>query len=630
LLAGFILSGQQPQKYDKDTYEYGGSRLSELEQRGRNTWYFWTGGGENFWRRVAVITDGTVDLLQFVDGRRRGQRFRTLGTINDPDCRAASKPDEYGMWMDECDAPHVPDIPGMPSGVIGLRKFKNPKFDKVLWSPEKYYAHPKDVEPPWIIGMACGVCHIGFNPLNPPADPENPRWSNLSPAFGNQYFEEGKLFILNMKPNDFRWHVGARQPAGTSDTSRFATDHIYNPNAINSIFNLGDRPSHMEKQRDGSMVPVHHILKDGADSIGTAGASLRVYVNIGMCSDYWTTLHDPIYGLSMAQKPFEIEKARKDCEAWRQTEARMGAAEAFLKTIGPMKLKDAPGGERYLTKDQTLLNRGKTVFAENCARCHSSKQPPADMANNPQQAQAWFREAVMKDDFLDHNFLSDDRRYSVREIGTNFARAMASNAIRGHVWEQFSSETYKDQPPVGMINGLYNPVRPTKPLDFNLEGGGRGYYRVPTLVSVWASAPLLHNNSLGIYTHDPSVEGRMSAFNDAIEKLLWPERRLGVQSIPVTTMDTELPLGASNRTLRVPVGTPIALIARIDATRMTALRNDTPLSRALGWLVGRGTLNGVLLRRNLAPDFIEDRGHTFGSNLSDEDKRALIEFVKTF
>ena len=30
------------------------------------------------------------------------------------------------------------------------------------------------------------------------------------------------------------------------------------------------------------------------------------------------------------------------------------------------------------------------------------------------------------------------------------------------------------------------------------------------------------------------------------------------------------------------------------------------------------------------PDFIEDRGHTYGRELSDEDKRALIEFIKHF
>ena len=36
-----------------------------------------------------------------------------------------------------------------------------------------------------------------------------------------------------------------------------------------------------------------------------------------------------------------------------------------------------------------------------------------------------------------------------------------------------------------------------------------------------------------------------------------------------------------------------------------------------------------LIRRNQAPDFVLDRGHVFGSELSDDDKRALIAFLKT-
>ena len=35
-----------------------------------------------------------------------------------------------------------------------------------------------------------------------------------------------------------------------------------------------------------------------------------------------------------------------------------------------------------------------------------------------------------------------------------------------------------------------------------------------------------------------------------------------------------------------------------------------------------------LIEVNTSPDFIEDRGHTYGRDLSDQDKRALIEHVK--
>ena len=37
-----------------------------------------------------------------------------------------------------------------------------------------------------------------------------------------------------------------------------------------------------------------------------------------------------------------------------------------------------------------------------------------------------------------------------------------------------------------------------------------------------------------------------------------------------------------------------------------------------------------LLAANKCPDFIEDEGHYFGTDLPDDDKRALIEYLKTF
>ena len=242
---------------------------------------------------MAELTEGNVNLLAYVDSRLHGRRFATLGAITQPGCKPATGPDKYGLWMDVCEQAPVPGIEGAPSGITGLRRFDNPDFNPANWNAEEYLKHPAKMQPPYLIGMTCGFCHIGFNPLNPPENPELPKWSNLAGAIGNQFWEEGRLFNLRMPSTDFRWHVGNRQPAGTSDTSRFATDHINNPNAINSIFNLEFRPTQIEEMADGKKVPVHHILKDGADSIGVAGASLRVYINIGMCSDYWITLHDP-------------------------------------------------------------------------------------------------------------------------------------------------------------------------------------------------------------------------------------------------------------------------------------------------------------------------------------------------
>jgi hypothetical protein len=292
-----------------------------------------------------------------------------------------------------------------------------------------------------------------------------------------------------------------------------------------------------------------------------------------------------------------------------------------------MRLKDAPGGAQYLSTDGALLTRGKTAFANHCAGCHSSKQPPAEVAANRELASQWIREAVQREDFLEHNYLSDDRRYSVAVIGTNAARALASNATPGHIWDEFSSETYKALPSAGELRNLYNPLDPSAPLTFRMPAGGRGYYRTPSLVSLWATGPYLHNNSVGVYTQDPSVHGRVVAFMDGMEKMLWPERRRGIQSIPVTTTPSRVHLFTGPH-MDIPVNTAIDVVARVNPLELPSLGQRT--IDFLNWSFGNRFLLHRLLAKNLAPDFIEDRGHVFGSTLSDEDKRALIEFLKTF
>jgi len=37
-----------------------------------------------------------------------------------------------------------------------------------------------------------------------------------------------------------------------------------------------------------------------------------------------------------------------------------------------------------------------------------------------------------------------------------------------------------------------------------------------------------------------------------------------------------------------------------------------------------------LLAVNKCPDFVEDKGHYFGTDLADSDKHALIAYLKTF
>ncbi len=654
----------------------GGIALGPDEIKGRNTWNLWTGGNEQFWNRMAQESFGLIDLLRTIDSRERGTRFARLGLINQPGLRQASRPDEYGLWIDEVVEPEPdaidPRVYGRPTGILGFRLFPNPEFDEKArrqWDAERYYNDPDyAVNPklirPYRVGVSCGSCHIAFHPLRPPEDPENPRWDNLASAIGNQYIREGAVFAPNVKEGGFFWEMLKTQPPGTSDTSRIATDNIHNPNTINPIFELGARLATSTRERvsgDTLNLPTVSspmlapmVLKDGADSVGVPGATLRVYINIGMYSQHWLQQHNALVGLA-EQKPFSVSTAQENSVFWRATESKFENIAKFFTQLKPWRLEEAPGGKEFLTTDPEVLRRGKLAFAAECATCHSSKRPPKGV-----DEQTWFAEAVLQDDFAEGNFFADERRHPITKIKTNASRALATNATKGHIWDAFSSDDYKSLQSPGTIR-VYNPYTDQEE-DFRVPDGGPGYYRTPSLIALWTSAPFLHNNALGKYTGDPSVKGRMDAFNDAAEKLLWPEKRLGHDSIWRTTQECNLQIQAAAlptalrallkphldsdgyfRLGPIPAGTPIALLANLDPDTpvkelaQLAIRiKRTLLEVRLRNLDAEATKE--LMRREVAPllfaaskspDFITDRGHTFGSDLPDPDKRALIEYLKT-
>ena len=661
----------------------GGIALTPEEIKGRNTWNLWCAGDEQFWERMSRESYGLIDLLKTIDSRNRAQRFANAGLINQPGFQTATKPDQYGLWIDEPvagagePAEIDPKVYGHPTGIMGFRLFENPDFtgDAVKnWDAQKYYndadyaISPKLVRP-YKVGISCGACHIAFNPCNPPEDPVNPKWENLASAIGNQYVREGATFASLVKPGGFFWEMLKTQPPGTSDTSRIATDHISNPNAINPIFELGARLAEATDEvmaGDSLNLPgvtanmkTTHVLKDGADSVGVPGATLRVFINIGSYSQHWLQQHNALLGLT-PQKPFSVKTAQENSVYWLATQTKFTNIANFFMHLKSFRLEDAPGGKDFITKDEAVMTRGKIVFAENCASCHSSKQPPAG-----EDADAWFRAEVVKADFRDNNFFSDDHRYPVTKIKSNAARALGTNAKRGHVWDAFSSETYKNLPSVGDID-VWNPM--TGAMEkFTMPGGGPGYYRTASLISCWSSAPFLHNNALGKFTGDPSVAGRMDAFNDAAQKLLWPEKRPGTNSIFRTTQECNIQIQAAVipeplRTLLkpsydrsvdgkteylhlgpIPEGTPIGLLANVDGEAdpkdLLALGVKVKIALAKIKLQNLDAAAAKeILRTEVAPalwtvskcrDLVEDRGHEFGSELPDADKLALIEFLKT-
>src|SRR5438067_8620009 len=133
------------------------------------------------------------------------------------------------------------------------------------------------------------------------------------------------------------------------------------------------------------------------------------------------------------------------------------------------------------------------------------------------------RQIVNADDFLDNNYMSNDMRVPVTLLQTNDFSRLAINGTAGNVCDNFSSASYKDLPSVGAIT-VYNPFTGA-PQQYQMPAGGRGYTRVPSLVSVWSTAPFLLNNSVGRFNPSPSVEARMASFEDSITKMLWPENR---------------------------------------------------------------------------------------------------------
>jgi hypothetical protein len=452
---------------------------------GMDTWHWWVGvDNPGFWSDLAHLTGGPhnytnlrLDLLRLLLVTPRSERFKKLGLINDPDSVAADKPDQFGMMLDRMKDGTLqwdPEKFGYSSGVIGLQLFKNEKFNPKNWNTEEYIKN-SSMEPPYKIGMACAFCHISFDPTNPPKNPTEPTWENLTSSLGNQYLREGLAFGLNQKQQSIVFQYLNSQEPGTSETSRFPTDSINNPTNINAILRLQDRlkVAHVEEitQQQAELIksmyknagietdniggalggtPEHptmkvpHILTDGADSMGILMASVRVYVNEGLMHDDWyaswpVNIFDIKDSLKRGFKPKEFDiigKERKDPNSpWMQTEKRMPNMATFLMSYDSFPLEKAPDGKKYLSEDQILLKEGKIVFADNCASCHSSKSPDPMPKSKEDQKKAW-RDLVLQPKFLEHNYLSDDARHSILEIGTNAQRAEGTNAQAGSTWGQ--------------------------------------------------------------------------------------------------------------------------------------------------------------------------------------------------
>lgn len=744
----------------------GGVTLTAEEIKGRNMWNVWSGGNDRLWNAMTEYTFGAFDLLKIISshpslGYSRTSRWNYLGLVNEPCFEPAKGPDKNrrGLWLDVRGKDCAPDpfeneskYPGVAigargkplgdgttqpvgsfygysTGVMGLRLFPNPDFDEKAakaWDPERYYSDPgyynrKDLVRPYRIGMACGFCHIGPSPVNPPADPANPKFANLSSSVGSQYMWVDRLFIFNSnKPEgrtNYMYQLAHTYRPGSMDTSLISTDGINNPRTMNAVYDFVARMGMAKKigreklaggelnnkqfndfltsgplldfyAKQDAIVRTPHVLKDGADSVGLLGALNRVYMNIGVYSEEWLRHFNPVVG-GKDISPIEIATAQKNSTYWQATEAGTpNTALFFLKAAQPDRLKDAPGGNKYLADGSAMLVQGKKVFADTCARCHSSKapSPPDDLKltqcmgagylgcfkrywtwTQTDDYKTQMRKVVQAPDFLQGNYLSTDARIPATLLRTNVCSPLATNALAGNIWDNFSSQTYKQLPSVGTVT-LIDPYTGA-PVSYAMPAGGRGYTRVPSLISIWSTAPFLLNNSVGPFDASPAVDARVKVFEASIEQMLWPEKRerdsvLGNKVLGTIDRTTErsnvtIPRGYVPEALQplqstlhrwfpwlvdaggdivlgpIPKGVPVNLLANLKLrAESDSLADKVAHVKDVGELVLKlkvdlatapagasddelrakfANLREPMLKLSKCPDFVVNRGHYFGT-----------------
>ena len=279
-----------------------------------------------------------------------------------------------------------------------------------------------------------------------------------------------------------------------------------------------------------------------------------------------------------------MARARTECEDWRNTEARMPAAEAFLKTLSPPHLADAPGGQAL---SGCRPDRGQ-IKPSAWERWPSPTSAPSAIRASSRRGIAGTADTGRVVSRVGACRRLPDGQFSLGRPALPGHRHRHEHRPR-HGLERHA-RAHLGSVLVGDLQGAaagWNASRTcttlaTRPArsPSTLPAGGRGYYRTASLTGLWATAPYLHNNSVGVFVKDPSVSARMAAFADGMEKLLWPEKRQGVRSIPVTTTDSTVTISGTTRVLRIPMGTPIDYVARVDPTELARLVGRLPLAES--------------------------------------------------
>lgn len=493
-------------------------------------------------------------------------------------------------------------VPGA-KGVPDYGKDKSPKMRLADGS----------VEPPFHLGQTCGSCHVGFKPTHPPVDPANPTWNNIDYAIGNIFTHNTEIHAAGTPIESLEHQFVMYARPGTVDTSALTNDSISNPGTFNAIINLDRRPGLMDPKVKGAfgshaypftelvstyrrdangkfkygseMQPVAHILKGGEDSVDVGGGILRVYANIFSCTETCLANHlddlRAFSGRGSRQTPFELEQCRRDCPGYTALEDRVYDVIDFLLRVRPNDLKDAkdppeiPGGingEKEIAdimakKDGTWYAAGKQVFANKCAKCHSSlagQDAKAGAVVDGNVTDIDVNKFVANADKRDENgvrqeWFGSDVLVPQKVIGTLRCRSLHTNHNEGHLWEAYASDTFRQRDRYN-VAGDDVFTYPEEGLNKN-NLGGRGFYRNISLLNVWAHAPFMHNNAVGpdwkspfwaidrgsggkwdSIEPNPSVKTRLEMYQKSMEQLFLPAEQREKNGTPYKVTLTANPV----------------------------------------------------------------------------------------
>ena len=442
---------------------------------------------------------------------------------------------------------------GEATGIVGLRLFPNPDFDEKArreWDSERYYRdqsyyEQRDLVKPYRVAMSCAFCHVGPNPVKPPKDPERPEWANLSSNVGAQFFWWDRVFDWKATTNEksFLFQALHTSLPGTLDTSLVSTDNINNPRTMNAVYYLGPRMALAKKwgketlsgggldnKQFNEFVPpsdplaqfftppsttwTPRVLKDGSDSVGALGALNRVYLNIGLFSEEWLLHFRPLIG-GQEISPIRIADARKNSVYWQAIERQTPYMASFFLATHRSALPQGRA-ERPVVPDRGCRVDSSRKDGVRRALCAMPFQQDSALARGPRPRELQRQELpgvlgqVLGVD-QDRCLQGADARHGPRRrlpegqlpldrasrpIDVDADQHLQSDRDQRHRGQHLGQllVAVLQGSAVGRLGQLRNPLSGAE-YHYTLKGGGRGFTRPASLVSLWSTAPFLQNNS---------------------------------------------------------------------------------------------------------------------------------------